>query len=74
MITNLTPEQLRNAADLQEQIQSLQQEFDELLGSGAVSVVRRGRRKLSAQGLANIRAGAKKRRAAFRKGNRVLSK
>lgn len=76
MIANLTPEQLRNAADLQERIQSLQQELAELLGSGpeAVSVRPSGRRKLSAQGLANIRAGARKRWAAFKKGNGVVSK
>ena len=75
-ITNLTPQQLRSAADLQEQIQSLQERLNALLGSGAepVSVARRGRRKLSAEGLANIRAGARRRWAAFKKGNGAVSK
>jgi len=35
-ITNLTPQQLRNAADLQERIEALQEEMNELLG-GEVS-------------------------------------
>jgi hypothetical protein len=67
-IANLTPQQLRNAADLQERIQSLKQELNELIGSGseADSAAPRRRRKLSARGLANIRAGAKRRWASSR--------
>jgi hypothetical protein len=69
-ITTLTPQQLRNAADIQERIQSLQHELNELLGSDSepTLVVPIERRKLSARGLANIRAGARKRWAATRKG------
>jgi hypothetical protein len=62
-ITNLTPRQLRQAADIQERILTLQDELTQLLGSSAQpSLETTGRkRKLSAQGLANIRAGARKR-------------
>jgi hypothetical protein len=62
-ITNLTPQQLRHAADIQERIISLQRELEQLLGfssGGTVRIIAKGR-KLSAQGLANIRAGARKR-------------
>jgi hypothetical protein len=102
---NATPQQLRKAADLQEKIQSLQEELGQLLG-GNVSTpaepteaprkkwkmsaagrariaaaararwarikgtgpspeaVKKAKRKISAQGLANIRAGVAKRMAA----------
>jgi hypothetical protein len=71
-ITSLSPQSLRKAADLQERILELQNQLGELLGSevaaeGAAEPSmapingRRKRRKLSAQGLANIRAGAAKR-------------
>jgi hypothetical protein len=101
---NITPQQLRKAADIQEKIQSLQKELGELLG-GEVSTAaepteapkkkgkmsaagraairaaqkarwvkikgtttsakpaKKARRKLSAKGLANIRAGVAKRMA-----------
>ena len=62
-ITQLTPQQLRQAADIQEQILELQQNLTQLLGAGpedaAAAPVKR--KKLSAQGLANIRAGVRKR-------------
>jgi hypothetical protein len=102
---NITPTQLRKAADLQERIQSLQSELNEILGSevstpaqtteapkkkwklsassrakmraaqkarwakikGTVPTAKpakKGRRKMSAQGFANIRAGVTKRMAA----------
>jgi|SRR5208282_2519934 len=97
---NITPTQLRKAADIQERIQSLQEELGQLLGGSgpsetatteaprkrkfsaaararmrAAQKARWGRikgtapslkpkRKLSAQGLANIRAGVAKRMAA----------
>jgi len=97
---NITPTQLRKAADIQEKIQSLQEEISQLLGGPAetaaieaprkrrkVSAAGRARmraaqiarwarikgakgtkaprkRRLSAQGLANIRAGVAKRMAA----------
>lgn len=68
---DLTPSQLRKAADLKERIEGLQEQLNELLGT-AVEVVateapeapktgRRKRRKLSPQAIANIRAGAAKR-------------
>jgi hypothetical protein len=101
---NITPTQLRKAADIQERIQSLQEELGQLLGgevptpaqrneaprkrkfSAAVRAKMRAaqkarwarvkgiapeaepaqkpKRKMSAQGLANIRAGVAKRMAA----------
>jgi|ERR1039458_1563823 hypothetical protein len=101
---NITPQQLRKAADIQEKIQSLQEELGQLLGSetstpaqsadapkkrkfsaaarakmraaqkarwakikGAAPSaipVQKPKRKMSAQGLANIRAGVAKRMAA----------
>ncbi len=73
-IANLTPEKLRRAADVQERILSLQQQLNELLGgsvtqsAGAPSQEhpQQGkRRRLSPQGLANIRAGVRKRMAAM---------
>jgi hypothetical protein len=61
-IANLTPQQLRNAADIQERIESLQHQLNELLeGSESAGASPTKRRSLSAQGLANIRAGARKR-------------
>lgn len=72
-ITSLSSDQLRHAADIREQIDRLQNELEELLGAPAAveAPVRRGpgrppklggrKRKLSAQGLANIRAGVLKR-------------
>lgn len=69
-LTNLTPHQLRQAADLQERILGLQQELTHLLGgsAGGMSRGHAGKRRLSAQGLANIRAGAQKRWAKFHSG------
>ena len=101
---NATPTQLRTAADIQERIESLQNELNEILG-GEVSTpaqtteapkkrkfsaaakarmraaqqarwakikraapsakpAKKAKRKMSAQGLANIRAGVEKRMAA----------
>jgi hypothetical protein len=91
---NITPQQLREAADIQERIQSLQKELGQLLGglaetatieapkkrkfSAAARAKMRAaqiarwakikgttpKKKLSAQGIANIRAGVAKRMAA----------
>ncbi len=101
---NITPTQLRKAADIQERIQSLQNELAEILGASgpgettatetprkykfspaararmraaqkarwakikgtapSVKSAQMPKRKLSAQGLANIRAGVAKRMAA----------
>jgi hypothetical protein len=103
-ITTLSPTQLRKAADIQEKIQSLQEELGQLLGGDvstpaqptevpktrkfsaytrakmrnaqqarwasikgttpSVKPVKKAKRKMSAQGLANIRAGVAKRMAA----------
>jgi hypothetical protein len=103
-ITTLSPTQLRKAADIQEKIQSLQEELGQLLGgetstpaqtteepkkrkfsaytrakmrkaqqarwakikgtAPSAKPVKKAKRKLSAQGLANIRAGVAKRMAA----------
>jgi hypothetical protein len=62
-ITNLTPQQLRQAADLQERILDLQNELEQLLGSSSPAAVRisASGRRLSAQGLANIKAAARRR-------------
>jgi hypothetical protein len=63
-ISSLSPQQLRQAADLKERIVSLQEELDRLLGAPPeilVEAPRRRRKHLSAQALANIRAGVRKR-------------
>ena len=60
---NVTPQQLRKAAAILEKIQSLQKELGGLLGSPAeaVAVKARRKRRLSAAGIANIRAGVRRR-------------
>jgi len=70
---NATPQQLRKAADIQEKIQSLQRELGELLGSPSAAATTKApkKRTLSAAGLANIRAGVRKRMLAKRKRNVV---
>ncbi len=72
-ISNLSPQQLRKAADLKEKIDALQQQYNELLGGVASAAATpepaqapkagRRRRKLSPQAIANIRAGVAKRMA-----------
>ena len=58
---SLTPKQLRKAADIQEKIQSLQNQLNELLGA-EVSIpveateARKNRKKVSAAGRARMRA------------------
>ena len=54
---NLSPHDLRHPADIQESLASLQAELARLLGDAAPAPSRatRRRRKLGAQGLANIR-------------------
>jgi hypothetical protein len=74
-IANLTPQHLRNAAELQEQILALQSELADLLRFGSTELVatpKLRRRRMSAQGLANIRAGARK-RWAWLKGRKITS-
>ncbi len=65
-ILNLTAKQLRQAADLQDRIQSLQAQLGQLLGGGAaprvaVSSAAPKKRKISAAGRAAISAAAKAR-------------
>jgi len=55
------------AADIQERILDLQNELSQLLGDSSYSPPQAGgKRRLSAEGLANIRAGARKRWAKAR--------
>ncbi len=72
-IMGLTPKQLRRAADIQERILALQEELASVLGTdqplpqlpATTPGPQPGRkRRLSAQGLANIRAGVIKREKA----------
>jgi hypothetical protein len=70
---NLTPQQLRKAADIQEKIQSLQSELNDILGAEVSSPVtttdtpqKRKKRKMSAAGRAAIAAAAKARWAKIR--------
>lgn len=68
----VSPQALRRAADLQERIQALQAELAQLLNgvTEAPTVQLRGRKRMSVQGLANIRAGVRKRWAAFKRAGR----
>lgn len=70
MITQ-SPQQLREAADIQEQIQTLQSELDAILG-GEIPIPHKagksGKRNMSAAGRAAIAAAAKARWAKFRAG------
>jgi hypothetical protein len=71
--TNLTAKQLRRAADLKERIDALQERLSQLLGAPApapvVAIGKRKRKKISAAGIARIRAAQKARWAAIKKGN-----
>ena len=67
-VTSLTPQRLRRAADLKERIDSLQSQFDALVGSvpgtaapSAQPAVPKKKRRLSAAGRAAIIAGTKAR-------------
>jgi hypothetical protein len=69
-ITGLTPKALRRAADLQERILALQAELNDILGAPAPAAPvaapeppKPRKRRMSAKGLANIRAGVAKRMA-----------
>jgi hypothetical protein len=69
-ITNLTPSQLRQAAVLKEKIEELQTELSQLLGAvgkeTSTTAVTKGKKKISAAGIAKIRAAQKARWAKFR--------
>jgi hypothetical protein len=64
-VANLSPEQLRRAADVAEQIESLRNELSNILGAGVGQIgsgsSRRQKRKISAAGIARIRAAQKAR-------------
>ncbi len=64
---NLTPQQLPHAADIQERILELQGELAGILGNVALLSTGQtgGKRRMSPEGLANIRAGTRKRWAKF---------
>ena len=63
---NITPQQLRRAADIQEKIQSLQKELGQLLG-GEISTAEAPRKyKFSAAARAKMRAAQKARWAAIK--------
>ncbi len=74
-ITNLTPAQLRQAANLKERIVALEQELVSLLGSTPASSSKpKAKRKHSAAGLANIKAAQKKRWAKINAGKSAAVK
>ena len=62
-IANLSAQQLRRAATLKEQIQSLENELGQILGSSEKPIVAapKKRRKMSAAGRARMSAAAKAR-------------
>jgi hypothetical protein len=63
-LLNLTPAQLRHAADLKEKIDALQEELNRLQGgapAAAPAGAKGGKRKISAAGIARIRAAQLKR-------------
>jgi hypothetical protein len=68
--TDLTPKQLRRAADVKEKIDALQEELSQLLGAPARAIATgKGKRKqISAAGIDRIRAAQKARWAAIKKG------
>ena len=71
--TSITPQQLRRAADLKERIDALQEKLGQLLGAlapapAAAAAAPKKRKKISAAGIARIRAAQKARWAAIKKG------
>jgi hypothetical protein len=85
-ITTLTPQQLRKAADLKEDIDGLQEQLSAILGGGATPTPvapeetgrpkngrRKRRKKVSAEGRANISAAAKARWAAKKMGRKSVT-
>ena len=63
-IASLSAQQLRRAADIKDNIQSLEKELEQILGSATESVIAavpKKRRKMSAAGRARIAAAAKAR-------------
>ena len=69
-VINLTPQQLRRAANVKERIDALQKKLGQLLGSPApapAAAAARKRKKISAAGIARIRAAQRARWAAIKK-------
>lgn len=67
--TNLTPQQLRRAADVKERIDALEKELSQLLGAptpAPAAAVAPKRKKISAAGIARIRAAQRARWAAIK--------
>ena len=60
-IINLSPAQLRKAANLKEKIEALQTQLVALTGEPSAAPAKPARRKLSAAAIAKIRAGQKAR-------------
>jgi len=60
-LINLSPAQLRRAANLKEQIARLEKELGSLLGSSPAATAARGPKKMSAAAKARISAAAKAR-------------
>lgn len=62
-ISNLTAQQLRTAAGLKEKMEALEHELEQLLGQPGERPFTASlrRRRVSAEGIANIRAGVRKR-------------
>jgi len=70
-IMQLTPRQLRQAADIQEKIESLQRKLGDLLGASANPIAPlRKKRTISPAGIARIRAAQKARWAKVRNANK----
>jgi hypothetical protein len=70
--TSLTPQQLRRAAVVKERIDALQKKLSQLLGAPApapakAAAAKPKRKKISAAGIARIRAAQRARWAAIRK-------
>jgi hypothetical protein len=72
-MTHLSASQLRRAADIKDQIESLQKELARLLGSTDGAAAPRKRRKMSAAGRRKIAAAAKARWAKI-KGRKSAAK
>lgn len=65
-IATLSPQQLRRAADIQERIQTLQEELSKLLGTPVGGRGAGRKRNISAAGRARIAAATRARWARFR--------
>jgi hypothetical protein len=75
-LLTISPQALRKAADIQERIDGLRTELSQLLTGVAQAPAEapRGPRRMSAAGIAKIRAAAKRRWAKFRAGRPAAAK